>query len=167
MRPGNGSKAQHCTHVDLEHCAPLTGAPTARHTPRERPCSARGVTFSREWQPRGKNMAEASGSALAHLQYYDNRMKECQLTEDESRALDHFRCVRNACESASIGECGSPRSCALGSVVKLASHLVVWWVLSALHRAACLPASPQPPLTTPVPSLVSSLNEGSAGVVCI
>jgi len=37
-------------------------------------------------------MAEASGTALAHLQYYDSRMKECQLTEDESRALDHFRC---------------------------------------------------------------------------
>ena len=40
-------------------------------------------------------MADAAGSALAHLQYYDARMRspEYQLTEEETRALDQFRCV--------------------------------------------------------------------------
>ena len=81
---------QHGAYVDYQRGVRSPGASLTLFTPHAL-LSEGGHAFE-VVAPRRTNMADASGSALAHLQYYDNRMKECQLTEDETRALDHFRC---------------------------------------------------------------------------
>ena len=108
-------------------------------------------------------MADAAGSALAHLQYYDARMRspEYQLTEEESRALDQFRCVRNPLMPRKPGQsCRHTSPALFGPPPGLGCHVSkrlrscsITYPITSLHprRARQLP----PPRPSP------------KGVVCI